>query len=60
MIACAPRSSAEDEKVEQCYDDNEKAMADSDSKYQIVTGDSNANIGRTLQKYGDIWNGEEK
>ena len=31
--AYAPTSSAEDEKVEQFYDDIERAMADSDSKY---------------------------
>ena len=40
-----PTSSAEDENVEQFYDDIERAMADSDSKYMIITGDCNANIG---------------
>ena len=42
--AYAPTSSAEDEKVEQFYD-TERAMADSDSKYKIITGDFNAIIG---------------
>ena len=43
--AYAPISSAEDEKVEQFYDDIERAMADSDSRYKIFTGDFNAKIG---------------
>ena len=43
--AYAPTSSAEDEKVEQFYDDIERAMADSDSKYKIATRDFNAKIG---------------
>ena len=44
--AYAPTSSAEDEKVEeQFYDDIERAMADSDSKYKMITGDFNAKIG---------------
>ena len=43
--AYAPTSSAEDEKVEQCYDDIERTMADSDSKYKIITGDFNAKFG---------------
>ena len=43
--AYAPKSSAEDEKVEQFYDDIETAMADSDSKYKVITGDFNAKIG---------------
>ena len=48
----APTSSAEDEKVEQFYDDIERAMADSDSKYKIITGDFNANIGtKTKEEY---------
>ena len=34
--AYAPTSSAEDEKVEQFYDDIERAMADSDSKYKSL------------------------
>ena len=42
--AYAPTSSAEDEKVEQFYDDIERAMADSDSKYKIITGDFNSKI----------------
>ena len=33
IYAYAPTSSAEDEKMEQFYDDIERAMADSDSKY---------------------------
>ena len=41
--AYARTSSAEDEKVEQFYDDIERAMADSDSKFKI-TGDFNAKI----------------
>ena len=32
----APTSSAEDEKVEQCYGDIERAMADSDLKYRSL------------------------
>ena len=45
--AYAPTStfSAEDEKVEQFHDDVERAVADSDSKYTIITGDFNAKIG---------------
>ena len=43
--AYAPTSSAEDEKMEQIYDDIERAMADSDSKYKIITGDFNAKFG---------------
>ena len=43
--AFAPTSSDEDEKVEQFYDGIERAMADSDSKYKIITGDFNAKIG---------------
>ena len=41
--AYAPPSSAEDEKVEQVFDDIERAMADSNSKNEI-TGDVNAKI----------------
>ena len=47
--AYAPTSSAEDEEVEHFHDDTERAMADSDSKYKIVTGASNAKI-RTKSK----------
>ena len=43
--AYTPTSSDEDEKVEQLYDGIERAMADSYSKYQIITGDFNAKIG---------------
>ena len=43
--AYASTSTAEDEKVEQFYDDIERAMADSDSRYKIITGDFNAKIG---------------
>ena len=39
-----PTSSAEDENVEQFYD-SERAMADSYSKYKIITEDCNENIG---------------
>ena len=46
----APTSSAEDEKVEQFYDDIERAMADSDSKYKIITGDFNAKIGNKTKE----------
>ena len=58
--AYAPKSSAEDEQVEQFYDDIERAMADSDSKYKIITGDFNAKLGkktnkrRRLQEHGSI------
>ena len=45
LNAYAPTSSAEDEKVEQFYDDIEKAMADSDSKYKIFTEDFTTKIG---------------
>ena len=43
--AYAPTSSVEDSKVEQFYDDIERAMADSDSKCNIFTGDFNTTIG---------------
>ena len=43
-VCFAPTSSAEDEKVEQFYDDTERTMADSDSKYKMITGDFNAKI----------------
>ena len=43
--AYAPTSSAEDEKVEQIYDDIERTTDDSDSKYKTITGDFNAKIG---------------
>ena len=42
--AYAQTSSVEDEKVEQFYDDIERAMANNDSKYRIITGDFNAKI----------------
>ena len=44
MINAYAPSSAKDEKVEQFYD-VERAMAASDSKYVIITGDFNAKIG---------------
>ena len=43
--AYAPTSSAEDEKVEQVYDDIEIAMVDSDSKCKIITGDFKSKLG---------------
>ena len=43
--AYALTSSAEDEEVEQFYDDIERAMAESDFKYKIITGDFNPKIG---------------
>ena len=44
----------EDEKVEQFYDDIiERAMADSGSKYKIITGDFNAK-NRTRTKKEDF------
>ena len=43
--AYTPTPSAEDEKVDHFYDNIERAMADSDSKYKIITGDFNAKIG---------------
>ena len=57
--AYAPTSSAEDEKVEQFYD-IERAIADSDSKYNIIARDFNAKKGNLnkkmrLQKHGSIW-----
>ena len=39
--AFVPTSGAEDEKVEQFYDDIERAMAYSDSKYKIIAEDFN-------------------
>ena len=51
--AYAQTSSAEDEEVEQFYNDIERAMADSDSKYKIITGDFNAKIA-TKTKEGDF------
>ena len=38
----------EDEKVKQFSDDIERAMADSDAKYKIITGDFNAKIGTKI------------
>ena len=39
-------------------------MADSDSKYKIITGDCNAKLElkqkKKAQKHGNFWNGEEK
>ena len=47
-----PTSSAEDEKVEQFYDDVERAMADSDSKYKIIPRRFQWKIGtKTKVKY---------
>ena len=43
--AYEPTYSAEDEQVEHFYDENERAMADSDSRYKISTGNFNAKIG---------------
>ena len=43
--AYAQTSSAEHEKVEQFYDDIERAMADSDTKYKIISGYFNAKTG---------------
>ena len=52
----APTSSTEDEKVEQIYDDTERAMADSGSKYKIITGDFNAEIGtKTKEDFKSLW-----
>ena len=51
--AYAQTSSAEDEEVEQFHNDIERAMADSDSKYKIITGDFNAKIA-TKTKEGDF------
>ena len=42
--AYAPTSNPEDKKVEQFYDNIERAMADSDSKYKIITGDFSAKV----------------
>ena len=65
--AYAPTSSAEDKRVEQFYDDIERAMADSDPKYKIITGDFNAKF-ETKTKEEDfksmgafgIWEGNER
>ena len=51
--AYAPTSSVEGDKVEQCYDGIDRAMADSDSRYKIITGDFNAKIG-TKTKEKDV------
>ena len=53
IYAYSPTSSAEDEKVEQFYGDIERAMADSDSNYTIITRDFNAKI-RTKTKEEDF------
>ena len=42
--AYAPTCSVEDEKVEQFYYYIERTMADSDSKYKIITDDFNGKI----------------
>ena len=52
--AYAPTSSAGDEKVEQFSDDNERAMAESDSKYKIISGDFNAKIGTKIKEEEDF------
>ena len=54
MNAYAPTSSAEDEKMEQFYD-IEKAMANSDSKNKIFTGDFNAKTGTKKKKTSIAW-----
>ena len=51
--AYAPTSNVEDEKVEQFYDDTERAMDDSNSKCKTITGDFNAKIG-TKTKEEDL------
>ena len=48
--AYAPTSSSEDKKVEHFHGDIERAMADSDSKYKIITGDFNAKEMELRQK----------
>ena len=48
--AYAQTSGPEDKSVDQYYDDIERAMADSDSKYKIITGDFNAKIGLKQKK----------
>ena len=50
LNAYAPASNAEGEKVEQFYDNIERAMADSDSKYKIITEDFNAKIGTKIKE----------
>ena len=48
----APRFNAEDEKVEQFYGDNKRAMTGSESKYKIFTEDFNAKVGtKTKEEY---------
>ena len=51
----ASRQNAEDEKVEQLYDDIERAMANSGSKYKIVTGDFNAKMKLKQKKTSETW-----
>ena len=53
--AYAPTSSVEDEKVEQFCDDIERAVADSDFKYKIITGDFNAKIGTETKEDFRAW-----
>ena len=45
MGACVPTYLAEDEKVEQCYDDVERAMADTNKRHQIITKNFDATLG---------------
>ena len=48
--AYAPTYSAEDEQVEHFYDDIERAMADSDSRYKIITRNFNAKNGANTKE----------
>ena len=57
--ALAPRTCAEDGKVEQFYDDTERKMAESDSKYQIIIEDFNAKL-ELIQKHGSTGNRGDK
>ena len=50
MDAYEPTYSAEDEQVEHFYDEIERAMADSDSRYKIRIGNVNAKIGAKTEE----------
>ena len=62
ITACAPTSSAEDEKMEQLYDDTEIPLADIDSEYK--TGDFGAKTEvkqkkKTSKTWGHLESGRE-
>ena len=53
--ACAPTSSTGDEKVDRFYDGIERAMAESDPKSKIITGDFSAKIGTKTKNTSKAW-----